>query len=208
MVLWYQLRRPVHLQSPVNTHSHDGWDTGNPAIVLGIGRGFRASAYPYFFRERRFHLKKTENLPKAHKLYRLISAALIVLPMLCCMTISVLATPVTLSATSSATSLAEMNQKIYLIYLTIRNDIAFPLLSLSFASCGFKILGVGIISSGNGVDKGFQAAKEQILISACAMLFIFALPYIMSYAIRLFRSNAWVPGVILFPNIVLGGLAI
>ena len=149
-------------------------------------------------------MKKTEKHINAQRICRKLTVMLLLTGLLFAMGITAHA-----SSTSSDASIQAMNSKIYTIYLLIRNDIAFPLLSLSFASCGFKILGAGITGSGNGIDKGFQAAKEQIVTSVMALLLLLALPYLISTGIALFKRNAWVPpGTVLLPVPLMGGCAI
>lgn len=177
---------------------------------MRIGRGFLTSAYPYFFRERRNTLKKTECLTKAHRLNRLIVLLVVIFIVCCCITTMVFAAPATTLTTSqedAEASILAMNVKIYRIYRLIRNNVAFPLLAISFASCGFKILGASILGTGKGSDRGIQAAKEQIFVSISALLLIIVLPYLISYGIDLFKSNAWTPpGVILIMTKQLGGI--
>lgn len=130
----------------------------------------------------------------------------ITIMIICCMTLTAFATSETTTITPNA-SIEAMNDKIYRIYRLIRNNIGFPLLSLSFASCGFKILGAGIIGSGMGTDRGIQAAKEQIITSVCALLLLLALPHILTFAIRLFKRNAWTPpGATILPFSLFGGV--
>lgn len=124
--------------------------------------------------------------------------------MLITVCINCMAVPAFASNTTANSDIIAMNNRIYQVYLLIRNNVAFPLLALSFASCGFKILGASIIGSGGGMDKGIQAAKEQIITSVLALLFILVLPYLISYGIQLFRASAWKPAVIL-PIISTGG---
>lgn len=127
------------------------------------------------------------------RLVAVLSLVLILIPCLCLTTYATSAT----TPPSYTEDIEAMNDKIYTVYRVLRNDIAFPLLVISFASCGFKFLGIGFIGSGAGADKGIQSAKQQLITSVLALLVLLLLPYIMTAALNLFRANAWTPGVIL-----------
>lgn len=137
----------------------------------------------------------------AHNLKRQIFTFALAVICLACM-----AVPAFASSADTTSAITDMNSKIYRIYLLVRNNIAFPLLALSFASCGFKILGAGFIGSGAGSDRSIQSAKEQIVTSVSALLLILALPYLISYGKQLFKSTAWTPDTILILALLKGGM--
>lgn len=168
-------------------------------------------------------MKKTEIKTIAQPFFRTMVVLLACLTVFTSLSFSAFAVPETVppveaapsvpadntGATQSDLAISSMNTKIYTVYLLIRNNIAFPLLALSFASCGFKILGAGILGTGQGADKGIQAAKEQIFTSVAGLFLVLLLPYLISYGISLFKSNAWTPpGVILLPSRFAGGTSI
>lgn len=164
-----------------------------------------ASAYPCFFQKGDKPLHKTEYTHKNRNISRLVAVLSLVLLLIPCLCLTTYATTTT-TPPSYAADIEAMNDKIYTIYRVIRNDIAFPLLVVSFASCGFKFLGIGFIGSGAGADKGIQSAKQQLVTSTLALLVLLLLPYIMTAALNLFKANAWTPGIILPIHWLQGGI--
>ena len=75
-------------------------------------------------------------------------------------------------------------------YRLIRDHIAVPLLIISFAISGFKILGAGFNSSG---DKAMAEAKAQAITSAIALIVLFVLPYLIGSARQMLESTGWKP---------------
>lgn len=86
--------------------------------------------------------------------------------------------------------IAEMNNTIWSWFLQIRNHIAPPLLALSFAICGMRILGASFQNKGAQV---IDTVKSQLFMSSIALVVLIALPAIMSAAKDIFASGAWTP---------------
>ena len=85
--------------------------------------------------------------------------------------------------------MTKMGNLIYKWYLIIRNNVAVPLLILSFASCGFRFLFSGFATRPGATD----GAKTQMLYSALALGVLIFLPWILGAANDMFSKNAWTP---------------
>jgi len=82
-----------------------------------------------------------------------------------------------------------MGDEVYRWYTIIRNYIALPLLILSYASCGFRFLFNGFMSSPVSSD----ALKRQMLYATIALALLILLPHILGAARDVFGKNAWNP---------------
>ena len=94
------------------------------------------------------------------------------------------------SAKGNESYVAEMNNTIWSWYFQIRSSIALPLLAVSFAYCGIRILGASLQNKGEQV---MDAVRSQILLSFLALIVLMALPAIMSAAKGIFATSAWTP---------------
>ncbi|MBQ7025420.1 MAG: hypothetical protein IJN31_02320 [Peptococcaceae bacterium] len=96
----------------------------------------------------------------------------------------------TLAGTTASQWTARMSARFWDIYITIRNNIAFPILALSYASCGFKILSAAYLSKSEFTH---DAIKKQFLTSTCAFFLLISLPAVMTYVKNLVKATGWQP---------------
>ncbi len=90
-------------------------------------------------------------------------------------------------------SVAAMDDYAYKVYLGIRG-IVCPMAILSFASCGYKILGsiyFGNYASAAGTDA--MKAQRQFVLTILAVVFVLAIPTIFTAARGIFEGSAWEP---------------
>lgn len=92
-------------------------------------------------------------------------------------------------ATSGSDEISQMNEDIMYWYYLIRNNIATPLLILSFAASGFQIFGSAFTTKSGAIDK----ATHRMYISLMATAVLFLLPYILGAALELVEDSAWSP---------------
>lgn len=94
------------------------------------------------------------------------------------------------AAGEESSYLAEMNDRFWSWFLMIRNFIAFPLLAVSYASCGFRVLSASFKSRG---DQAIDSVKSQIIVSTLALIVLICLPMIMGEAQDMLKGSAWTP---------------
>lgn len=93
------------------------------------------------------------------------------------------------AAGDEATYLADMNSRLWTWFLLIRR-IAFPLLAVSYASCGFRVLSASFKSRG---DQAIDSVKNQIIVSTLALIVLICLPLIIGEARDMLNGSAWTP---------------
>lgn len=96
-------------------------------------------------------------------------------------------------AFAASDDMTQMTETVMDWYRLIRDHIAVPFLIISFASCGFQILGSGFLSKS---DQAVNAVIERFKMSAIALLVILVLPYLVGSARELLESTAWSPEAI------------
>ena len=113
-----------------------------------------------------------------------VFAVLLVVFLLCAMSVPVF-----------ADDLDTMNDKTFSLYKTFRNCIAMPLVILSFASCGFKILSAMF----TGQSQDMTKIKKQILYTVMGLFALYFLPLIFGWAKGQLEATAWKPPAAIFP---------
>lgn len=92
-------------------------------------------------------------------------------------------------ATSGSDEISQMNEDIMYWYYLIRNNIATPLLILSFAASGFQFFGSAFMTRPGAIDE----VTHRMYISLMATAVLFLLPYIIGAARDLVKDTAWSP---------------
>lgn len=118
------------------------------------------------------------------KMCRLMTTVLFFVLLICCLSVTVYA-----DDGDAQASISKMNDKIMYWYYLIRNYIAVPLTIISFASCGFRMVGSIFSSSPNAMD----SIKTQIKVTAIAFAVLTFLPLIIGEAREMLESTAWQP---------------
>ena len=95
-----------------------------------------------------------------------------------------------IQAFAAGTEMENMGKNIMSWYRLIRNNIAVPLLIVSFASCGFKILFSGFNAGG---DRAISEATTHFFTSMVALIVLFVLPYLIGSARQMLESTGWKP---------------
>ena len=85
----------------------------------------------------------------------------------------------------------KMMQGFLSFYSILRDKIAVPLLIISYATCGFKILSAGFSSQGG--SRMIDSAKKQFLYSTLALFVLCLLPSLINSTITTLKSSGWKP---------------
>jgi len=127
------------------------------------------------------------NLDNRHKryLHRILLTALTI-ALLCGLSLTVYAAE---GVSESDQYIQQMGVKVGKWYQTIRY-IAVPLLILSFASCGFRFVGVGFLQKG---EFSADAVMKQFTTSVLTMIVLLLLPTILAWARSILEGLAWKP---------------
>lgn len=81
------------------------------------------------------------------------------------------------------------NAEIMHWYHLLLQSFIFPLMVLSFATSGLKLLFSPIMSSPQAMDK----LKSQIALTVAALIVAIMLPMIIGWAVSFFQSTGWQP---------------
>lgn len=100
------------------------------------------------------------------------------------------ATPTDFEDSNVEASLNSMADGIYEIYLFLRNRVAIPLIILSIASCGFRVLAATFFESGPNPT---ASVYKQFIVSVGVLGALFVLPKVVGYVRELLEASAWKP---------------
>lgn len=135
---------------------------------------------------KRLHMKKTQ-------LSRVLTAFLIIFPLLLLMISPVSATETTQPGydwtTISSKPIENMFSTINYWYHLLRNFLAPPFLAVGFAACGFQIIAAASQNKPWAID----AAVKNLFSIISGTFLLFALPAILNMATDILKPLAWKP---------------
>lgn len=101
------------------------------------------------------------------------------------------------AATDAETTMNTYYDSIMSWYRIIRDNIAIPLLILSFAYSGFRILFSGFLGKS---DTAYNDGIKKFWFSVFALMLLFLLPFIIQMGKSLFANTGWKPEGATFPE--------